>query len=214
MAERSGGNPLFAEEMARRIAEEGGEGAALPDTVQGVLAARLDSLRPFERRLVQQASVVGRTFWEGSLVALAQGEGEDLGRALSSLQQKDILVPAGEGRLEGERELGFKHVLIRDVAYGMLPKAVRSRRHFEVGAFLEARAGDRTAEVLSLLADHYGRAAALGREGGVQGRELLEMRRARGALPRGGGRRRSAALLEPRGRRALPPRARRRAPGP
>ena len=177
VAERSGGNPLFAEEMARRIAEEGGEGSALPDTVQGVLAARLDSLRPFERRLVQQASVVGRTFWEGSLVALAQAEGEDLGRALSTLQQKDILVPAGEGRLEGERELGFKHVLIRDVAYGMLPKAVRSRRHFEVGAFLEARAGDRTAEVLSLLADHYGRAAALGREGGVQGPELLEMRR-------------------------------------
>jgi class 3 adenylate cyclase len=177
VAERSGGNPLFAEEMARRISEEGGEGSALPDTVQGVLAARLDSLRPFERRLVQQASVVGRTFWEGSLVALAQAEGEDLGRALSSLQQKDILVAAGEGRLEGERELGFKHVLIRDVAYGMLPKAVRSRRHFEVGTFLEERAGDRTAEVLSLLADHYGRAAALGREGGVQGVELLEMRR-------------------------------------
>jgi class 3 adenylate cyclase/tetratricopeptide (TPR) repeat protein len=177
VAERSGGNPLFAEEMARRIAEEGGEGSALPDTVQGVLAARLDSLHPFERRLVQQASVVGRTFWEGSLLSLAQAEGEDLGRALSSLQQKDILVPAGEGRLEGERELGFKHVLIRDVAYGMLPKAVRSRKHFEVGTFLEERAGDRTAEVLSLLADHYGRAAALGREGGVQGPELLEMRR-------------------------------------
>ena len=177
VAERSGGNPLFAEEMARRIAEEGGESSALPDSVQGVLAARLDSLRPFERRLVQQASVVGRTFWEGSLMALAQAEGEDLGRALSSLQQKDILVPAGEGRLEGERELGFKHVLIRDVAYGMLPKSVRSRRHFEVGVFLEERAGDRTAEVLSLLADHYGRAAALGREGGVQGPELLEMRR-------------------------------------
>jgi tetratricopeptide (TPR) repeat protein len=177
VAERSGGNPLFAEEMARRISEEGGEGSALPDTVQGVLAARLDSLRPFERRLVQQASVVGRTFWEGALVGLAQAEGEDLGRALTSLQQKDILVSAGEGDLEGERELGFKHVLIRDVAYGMLPKAVRSRKHFEVGAFLEQRAGDRTAEVLARLADHYGRAAALGREGGVHGAELVEMRR-------------------------------------
>ena len=84
VAERSGGNPLFAEEMARRIAEKGGtEGGQLPDTVQGVLAARLDSLRPFERRLVQQASVAGRTFWEGSLVALARSEGQDLGRALA-----------------------------------------------------------------------------------------------------------------------------------
>ena len=70
VAERSGGNPLFAEEMVRRIVEEGsGEAVELPDTVQAVLAARLDSLDPFERRLVQQAAVVGRTFWAGSLAA-------------------------------------------------------------------------------------------------------------------------------------------------
>ena len=90
VAERSGGNPLFAEEMARRIAEEGTiEAAELPDTVQAVLAARLDSLEPFERRLVQQASVVGRTFPEGALAALATPEGRDLGRAL--------IVAPGEG---------------------------------------------------------------------------------------------------------------------
>ena len=72
LVERSGGNPLFAEEMARRIAEEGSMKAAeLPDTVQAVLAARLDALEPFERRVVQQAAVVGRTFWEGSLATLA-----------------------------------------------------------------------------------------------------------------------------------------------
>ena len=76
VAERSGGNPLFAEEMARRIAEEGTiEAAELPDTVQAVLAARLDSLEPFERRLVQQAAVVGRTFREGALAGLAAGRG-------------------------------------------------------------------------------------------------------------------------------------------
>ena len=80
VAERSGGNPLFAEEMVRRLAEEEGDGIAeLPDTVQAVLAARLDALDPFERRLVQQASVVGRTFWEGSLAPLAEEEGRDLG---------------------------------------------------------------------------------------------------------------------------------------
>ena len=65
VAERSGGNPLFAEEMARRITEEGTiEAAELPDTVQAVLAARLDSLEPFERRLVQQA-VGGRAHLPG-----------------------------------------------------------------------------------------------------------------------------------------------------
>jgi class 3 adenylate cyclase/tetratricopeptide (TPR) repeat protein len=177
VAERSGGNPLFAEEMARRIAEEGTiEAAELPDTVQAVLAARLDSLEPFERRLVQQASVVGRTFPEGALAGLAQAEGRDLDRALISLQEKDILGPAVEGPLIGEREMAFKHVLIRDVAYGMLPKAVRSRKHFEVGAFIEARMGDRSDEVVALLAEHYGRAAALGRESGLAPQELDAMR--------------------------------------
>ena len=72
--------------MARRIGEEGGEGSALPDTVQGVLAARLDSLRPFERRLVQQAAVVGRTFRRSALAALADAEREDLGRALAAAE--------------------------------------------------------------------------------------------------------------------------------
>jgi class 3 adenylate cyclase/tetratricopeptide (TPR) repeat protein len=177
VVERSGGNPLFAEEMSRRIAEEGGQPAELPDTVQGVLAARLDALEPFERRLVQQASVVGRTFWEGSLMPLARSEGHDLGRALTSLQEKDILAPGAEGRLAGERELAFKHVLIRDVAYGMLPKAVRARKHFEVGSFIEDRAGDRVDELGPLLAEHYGRAAALGREGGLPQDELEGMQR-------------------------------------
>src|SRR5918999_345574 len=114
VVERSGGNPLFAEEMARRIAEEGGHAAELPDTVQGVLAARLDALDPFERRLVQQAAVVGRTFWEGSLMPLARSEGRD---------------------------------------------------------------GDRIDEVGPLLAEHYGRAAALGHEGGLPPDELHGMQR-------------------------------------
>jgi class 3 adenylate cyclase/tetratricopeptide (TPR) repeat protein len=176
VAERSGGNPLFAEEMARRIAEEGSpERTELPDTVQGVLAARLDALDPFERRLVQQAAVVGRTFLEASLAPVAAAEGKELRRALTSLQEKDILAPS-EGNFGGERELAFKHVLIRDVAYGMLPKSVRSRKHFEVGAYIEGRAGDRTDEVVALLAEHYGRAAALGREGGVPADELAQMR--------------------------------------
>jgi len=176
VAERSGGNPLFAEEMVRRIIEEGSaEVVELPDTVQAVLAARLDALDPFERRLVQQAAVVGRTFWASSLVGVAEAEGRDLERALTSLQEKDILAPGAEGRLTGERELAFKHVLIRDVAYGMLPKTVRSRKHFEVGSFYEERAGDRTDEVVALLAEHFGRAAALGREGGLAKDELGPM---------------------------------------
>jgi len=165
MAERAGGNPLFAEEMVRLTSEAGGGDAeGLPDTVQALLAARLDSLEPFERRLVQQAAVVGRTFWEGSLATVAEEEGGDLDAGLHALQEKDIVVPGEGARLAGEPELAFKHVLIRDVAYGMLPKAIRARKHFQVGGFIEDRAGERSDEVVALLAEHYGRAAALASE--------------------------------------------------
>jgi predicted ATPase/class 3 adenylate cyclase len=169
VAERAGGNPFFAEEMVRRLAEEtGGEAAQLPDTVQALLAARLDSLEPLERRLVQHAAVVGRTFWEGTLAALLGERDEELVRALIALQDKDIIVVGSGGQLAGEREYMFKHVLIRDVAYGMLPKTVRCKQHFEVGRFIEDRFGDRTDEVVPLLAEHYGRAASLGEEAGVE----------------------------------------------
>src|SRR5262249_21074617 len=130
VAERSGGNPLFAEEMVNRLLEEDTvEAEALPSTVQSLLAARLDSLDRNERRLLQPAAVIGQSFWEGALEKTAADAGVDLGRALTSLQDKDLLVATAGSRLAGEREYAFKHVLIRDVAYGMLPKAVRSRKH-------------------------------------------------------------------------------------
>jgi adenylate cyclase len=165
VAARAEGNPLFAEEMVRRLAEEDGASAAeLPATVQGLLAARLDSLEPFHRRLLAHAAVVGRTFWEGALVPLAEAEGGDLPEALRTLRERDLVV-AGEGSaVAGEPELAFKHALIRDVAYEMLPKAVRAQKHFEVAGFIEARADERVEEVVALLAEHYGRAALLGAE--------------------------------------------------
>jgi class 3 adenylate cyclase/tetratricopeptide (TPR) repeat protein len=170
VATRAGGNPFFAEEMARLLAEEGSiEAAELPGTVQALLAARLDSLEPYERQLVQQAAVVGRTFWEGSLAGVAQDVGFDLDDVLTSLQEKDLVVPSTGSQLAGEPEYAFKHVLIRDVAYGMLPKSVRSTKHYEVGRFIEGRAGDRTDEVVTLLAEHYGRAAVLAEESTAQG---------------------------------------------
>jgi class 3 adenylate cyclase/predicted ATPase len=172
IAERAGGNPFFAEEMARRIAEKSSSGLVdMPDTVQSLLAARLDSLEPLERRLVQHASVVGRTFWEGAL-AVAVPEDRLLHQALRDLQEKDIIVPDDTMRIAGEREYAFKHVLIRDVAYGMLPKSVRWRKHYEIGQFIEDRAGDRTDEVVPLLAEHYGRAATLSSEAGIEHSEM------------------------------------------
>jgi tetratricopeptide (TPR) repeat protein len=188
IAARSGGNPLFAEEMVNRIVEEGpGEAEELPETVHSVLAARLDSLPRGERELLQAASVVGHTFWEGSV---ADGLGKELGAStaarlgyasqelhdtLESLRGKDLVVPTAGTRLAGEREYAFKHVLIRDVAYSTLPKAVRARRHAEVGEFIAARAADRGEGVIGMVAEHYGRAAQLGAAADLDAAELLEI---------------------------------------
>ena len=160
VAERSGGNPLFAEEMVNRILEGGGtDTEALPETVHSVLAARLDSLPRAERRVLQAGAVVGQTFWPGSV-----DEGDptvDIATALAGLEEKDLIIATAGSRLAGEREYAFKHVLIRDVAYTTLPKAVRARRHIEVGEFIAARAADRSEGVVAMVADHYGRAAEL-----------------------------------------------------
>ena len=180
VAQRAGGNPFFAEEMVRRLNEEGADTAdRLPDTVHALLAARLDSLEPIERLIVQQAAVVGQTFWEGTLVPVADEAGADLPEVLASLHDKDILVPipSADGGVDDEREMTFKHVLIRDVAYGMLPKAVRCRKHFQIGNYLEERAGDRSEEVANLLAEHYWRAAVLGDEAELGTEELAPVHR-------------------------------------
>ncbi len=95
VAERSAGNPLFAEEMVNRIREEGSQDVqTLPETVHAVLAARLDSLSAPERRVLQHASVVGQTFWEGSLAGIEEEEGIDLQDALAALQEKDLVCRA------------------------------------------------------------------------------------------------------------------------
>ena len=177
VAARVGGNPLFAEEMARRLSEDrDADAGQLPDTVHAVLAARLDSLDPFERRLVQHAAVAGRTFWPAWLARVAFEGGGDIDRALVSLQEKDLIVPAGRGALGAHGEFAFKHVLIRDVAYSQLPKAVRARRHHEMGSFIEEQAGDRADELVALLAEHYGRAAELGADAAFPEHELVPLR--------------------------------------
>ncbi len=172
VAERAGGNPLFAEAMVNRLAEEGGATVAeMPETVQALLAARLDSLNPAERQMLAHAAVAGRTFWESVLEPVAAATGADLGATLKSLREKDLIILGESSPVLGERELAFKHVLIRDVAYETLPKAVRARKHAEVAAFIEHRAGERGEPAVALLAEHYGSAVALAAQVHVTGPE-------------------------------------------
>ena len=160
VASRSGGNPLFAEEMVNRLGEEGSGGVEeLPDSVHAVLAARLDALETDERQLLQAASIVGQTFREETVAGLTGGGAA--GERIAALVDKDMLLPVGTSRLAGEREFAFKHALVREVAYSTLPRAIRAKRHLEVARLLEGRAGANRDSVAALLAEHLGRAATL-----------------------------------------------------
>ena len=118
LLERAGGNPLYAEQFVRMLAERGSaEELSLPETVQGIIAARLDSLAPDEKALLQDAAVIGKVFWLGALEATEQ--------QLQPLRQKEFVQRARRSSVEGETEFAFKHALVRDVAYGQIPRAER-----------------------------------------------------------------------------------------
>jgi class 3 adenylate cyclase/tetratricopeptide (TPR) repeat protein len=144
LLEAAGGNPLFLEETVRMLAEVGasadGEELPVPSNLQALIASRLDQLGPAEKRLAQNASVIGTTFWPGAVAAM-NGLGGDLEQALAELERRDLVRPGGTSRITGEQEYGFKHVLIRDVSYGQLPKSRRALLHRRFGDWLETLPG-------------------------------------------------------------------------
>jgi hypothetical protein len=168
VAERSGGNPFFAIELARSVAERGVVDLAasddgLPDTVHEAVLERLDRLEPAERSVLQVATVAGRTFRPDMLRALVGGPSaeKDLDRALGDLLARDLIVQTEDGQYT------FRHLLFRDVAYGTLPRAERIRLHAQVAAWLERFAADRLDEFTELIAYHYREAVVLARQSAV-----------------------------------------------
>lgn len=168
--EAAAGNPLFCEEIARMLVDHGairaGEPGRLvltgpiasievPRSIQALLAARLDSLPSPEKAALQGAAVIGRTFWDGALEQLSGVAQDRLTDVLDRLQAKGLIVPNEPSTLSGEREYAFRHILIRDVAYDSLPKAVRVDRHCATAHWAQAHAGHRTDEIAELLATHH-----------------------------------------------------------
>ena len=97
----------------------------MPDSVQAVLAARIDLLPQAEKSALQAAAVIGRVFWTGPVYELLAGEQPDFGL----LEERDFVRRRESSSLAGEREYVIKHALTREVAYASLPKAVRAHRH-------------------------------------------------------------------------------------
>jgi class 3 adenylate cyclase/tetratricopeptide (TPR) repeat protein len=153
--ERAEGNPLFLEEIAR-VVRTGGGLHAVPDSLQALIAARIDALTPDEKHLLQTAAICGRLFWQGALEELAP----DLAVAdiLHCLLEREFVTAEEHSSISGERAFRFKHVLIRDVAYGGMSKQRRAEEHQAFAAWVAEHAPDELAEI---RAHHLGEAAEL-----------------------------------------------------
>jgi class 3 adenylate cyclase len=168
--ERAGGNPLYAEEFVRLVADRGlgdaGEGIAFPESVQALIAARLDTLSPERKALLQDAAVIGKVFWAGALAAMGGVDERDVQQALHELSRRELVRPARRSSMEGEQEYAFWHVLVRDVAYEQIPRAARIRKHRAAAGWLAEKAGDRAEDLADVLAHHYLEALELARATG------------------------------------------------
>jgi class 3 adenylate cyclase/tetratricopeptide (TPR) repeat protein len=165
LLERAGGNPLFAEQYVRMLAERGTTGE-LPESVQGVIAARLDALPGAEKEFLQDAAVHGKVFWLGGVAAaigLDVGEAE---RLLRSLERKDFVRRERHSAVASDTQYSFHHVLLRDVAYGQIPRGARAAKHRRAAEWVE-RLG-RPDDHAELLAHHYKQALELARATGVE----------------------------------------------
>ncbi|HEX8771609.1 MAG TPA: AAA family ATPase, partial [Acidimicrobiales bacterium] len=194
IASKSGGNPLFVEELVATVAE--GDGlSGVPASLTSLLLARLDALPAEQQAALRQASVLGITFWPGAVEALNAAlpttahDSPSVSDTMADLEQRDLLRAEPESTLPGEVAYSFKHALIRDAAYASLPREHRRELHRAAGAWLCRIAGERSGEFSEQLARH---AAASGQPERALEHLLIAVDRSRRAASH----RREAALLE------------------
>ena len=161
LLERAGGNPLYAEQYAELYLERGSaDELPLPETLQGIIAARLDGLPQAEKKLLHDAAVVGKVFWSGALRRDAQAAGA----ALHALERKGFVRRQRRTSVEGETEFAFAHALVRDVAYGQIARPDRVEKHRSTAEWIEGLG--RPEDHAELLAHHWRSALELARASG------------------------------------------------
>jgi class 3 adenylate cyclase/tetratricopeptide (TPR) repeat protein len=167
LLERAEGNPLYAEQFAQLYLERGAaDNLELPETLQGIVAARIDGLALDEKALLQDASIVGKVFWTGAL----RRDERDAAPLLHSLERKGFLTRQRRSSVENEGEWAFTHMLLRDVAYGQIPRAERAQKHRETAVWIESLG--RPDDHAELLAFHWQSALELARAAGQDTSEL------------------------------------------
>ncbi len=161
LADKSGGNPFFVEALARHLADEGlvegnpcrlsGPIDRVPDGLAGLLTARLDALPTGVKNTIKAASVLGRAFWKGLLGEITGG---DPGAALEEARLRELVFPQDDSLFPGEAQYVFKHALLRDAAYSLLPRRERGRLHAAAADRLEARCKAGSWRLRALAARH------------------------------------------------------------
>ena len=185
--DRAGGNPLYAEEFIRLLRDKEllvrkgtswelrvGAEVPFPDSVQALIAARLDMLSADTKSMLADAAVIGKVFWAGAIAQMGERDPTAVSDTLRELSRKELVHLARRSSIEGEAEYAFWHILARDVAYGQLPRASRASRHVAAARWIESMAPRRVEDLADVLAYHYVTAMDLARAAG-QTREASEL---------------------------------------
>jgi class 3 adenylate cyclase/tetratricopeptide (TPR) repeat protein len=188
LLDKTEGNPLFVEETVRMLVEEGADGSdRIPDSLQAMIGARIDRLPAGAKILLQRGSVIGRTFWAGAIDHLSpEYDSDEIEDILDDLLLRDFVTREERSTITDEAAYRFKHVLIREVAYGGLSKSGRAEYHTRFGEWLREKADK---ELLEIRAYHLDQACALYAE--LDGHPPVELARM------------AAKALEAAGKRAL-----------
>ena len=166
--ERAGGNPLYAEEFVRLLKDRGilakesglwrldaSAEIPMPSGVQGMIAARIDTLDVEDKALLQDAAVIGKVFWSGAVSEIGDRDPVDVEQRVHELSRRELVRAVRRSSVEGEREFTFWHALVRDVAYGQIPRVARAAKHVAAARWIERVAGDRVEDHAEILASHY-----------------------------------------------------------
>jgi class 3 adenylate cyclase/tetratricopeptide (TPR) repeat protein len=174
----AGGNPLFLEETVRMLDDQGMLDAArwkepsergtlpVPTSLQGLISSRLDRLDRRDKEVAHDASIVGAMFWAGAVAHLEAKNGlvsVDPSPALATLERQDFIRANAVSSVAGEDEYAFKHILIRDVAYGQVPKGRRVQLHVRFSDWV-AKFPSSADEFVEIVAWHLEQACRLSRE--------------------------------------------------
>ena len=171
VVERASGNPLYAEEFVRMQAS-GGDMEGLPDSVLGIVTARVDLLPPAEKELLRDAAVMGGVVWSDGLRAVSDHDEQTVEGLLRALGRKEFLRRERRSAVAGATEHSFVHTLVRDAVYGQMPRPDRVDRHVRVARWIESLPEDRREDRAEMLAHHYIEAIELSRSAGLNAAEL------------------------------------------